>query len=165
VQPNGSYHYHGIPTGAIDIDSDYHSEFVGGAADGFPVYALYGYAEENNSNSAIQEMQSSWQVKSGDHSGEGSPAGQYDGTYTEDFEYIAGSGDLDQCNGRNTITPEFPEGTYVYFLTDTFPYAPRCVFGTVLCKHQTMAVQISNQQIGDSVDKFVFQAFLDGLQK
>jgi len=50
-----------------------------------------------------------------------------DGTYIEDYEYIIAFGDLDKCNGRNCVTPEYPRGTYAYFVTvdpnDT--YLPR----------------------------------------
>ncbi len=50
------------------------------------------------------------------------------GWYTEDYEYVAGLGDLDQYNGRWCVTPEFPQGTYAYFVTidaqgePAFPY-------------------------------------------
>ncbi len=50
------------------------------------------------------------------------------GWYTEDYEYVAGLGDLDQFNGRWCVTPEFPQGTYAYFVTidsqgdPAFPY-------------------------------------------
>ena len=48
----------------------------------------------------------------------------------QDYEYSAGLGNLDECNGRSGVTPEFPNGTYHYVLTDTFPYIPRCFRGT-----------------------------------
>jgi hypothetical protein len=40
VQPNGAYHYHGIPTGLIDALSGGKPQvtLVGWAADGFPIY-------------------------------------------------------------------------------------------------------------------------------
>ena len=50
------------------------------------------------------------------------------GRYVEDNEYVAGLGDLDQFNGRTTVTPEYPNGTYAYFVTiqedgtPAFPY-------------------------------------------
>ena len=50
------------------------------------------------------------------------------GRYTEDYEYVPGLGDLDQYNVRWTVTPEFPNGTYAYFVTideageSVFPY-------------------------------------------
>ena len=46
----------------------------------------------------------------------------------ESFE--AGAGNLDECNGRMVMTPEFPEGTYAYFLTREWPVIPRCYAGT-----------------------------------
>src|SRR5262249_53556518 len=50
------------------------------------------------------------------------------GTFVEDYEYVAGSGDLDRYNGRFAKTPEYPDGIYAYFLTTdeqgrlAFPY-------------------------------------------
>jgi autotransporter-associated beta strand protein len=38
------------------------------------------------------------------------------GRYGEDYAYVPGSGDLDQYCGRWGKTPEFPNGTYAYFL-------------------------------------------------
>ena len=51
------------------------------------------------------------------------------GTFTQDYEYVAGSGDLDECNGRFGVTPEFPTGIYHYYITDTYPFIQRCVKG------------------------------------
>ena len=45
----------------------------------------------------------------------------------EDYEFV-GTGHLDRRNGRFCITPEFPGGTYAYFMTadasnnPAFPY-------------------------------------------
>jgi hypothetical protein len=39
------------------------------------------------------------------------------GTFAEDHEYVARSGDLDEYNGRFARTTEYPQGTYAYFLT------------------------------------------------
>ena len=50
------------------------------------------------------------------------------GRYLEDYEYIAGSGDLDQYNGRFAVTPEYPQGVYGYYVAigengvPAFPY-------------------------------------------
>ncbi len=57
------------------------------------------------------------------------------GHYIEDFDYLGDLGktqgtdfDLDQYNGRFCVTPEFPNGTYAYFMsiesdgTPRFPY-------------------------------------------
>jgi hypothetical protein len=53
------------------------------------------------------------------------------GTFAQDWEYVANSGDLDECNGRYGVTPEFPDGIYHYYATDTYPYFQRCVKGEV----------------------------------
>jgi hypothetical protein len=42
------------------------------------------------------------------------------GAFIEDYVYEPNSGSLDQYNGRYCVTPEFPEGTYAYFITDSF---------------------------------------------
>ena len=57
------------------------------------------------------------------------PKGKFDGTFVEDFEYVARLGDLDKCNGRMGPTPQFPNGIYYYAITDEFPYVPRLYRG------------------------------------
>ena len=42
---------------------------------------------------------------------------------------MAGSGDLDECNGRIGVTPESPGGIYHHLATDTYPYFQRCIKG------------------------------------
>ncbi|OMH34060.1 hypothetical protein BGP75_13110 [Motiliproteus sp. MSK22-1] len=134
VQPSGAYHYHGLPTGLLselDVSSQAHSPIVGWAADGFPIYALYGYQNRKDKTSAVVEMTSSHQLRSGSRPDQGSnPGGHYDGTFLADYEYIEGSGTLDECQGRITVTPDFPEGTYAYFLTEAWAVIPRCYKGT-----------------------------------
>jgi hypothetical protein len=51
------------------------------------------------------------------------------GSYCEDYAWLSSNGgDLDQYNGRYCVTPEYPSGTYAYFVTVTsagvaaFPY-------------------------------------------
>ncbi|MEP4077664.1 YHYH protein [Haloferula sp.] len=134
VQPTGKYHYHGMPTGYledVELNLDKHSPMVGWAFDGFPVYALYGYSDPTDPDSKVVEMTSSYRLKTGDRpaSPEG-PGGTYDGAFTADYEYVAGSGTLDECNGCFTKTPDFPEGTYAYFLTDKWPVIFRNYRGT-----------------------------------
>ncbi|MEM9312094.1 MAG: YHYH protein, partial [Pseudomonadota bacterium] len=58
------------------------------------------------------------------------PGGAYDGTFIRDYEFVAGLGNLDECNGRFVRTPDFPDGTYAYFLTQRWPVVPRCYKGT-----------------------------------
>jgi len=129
VQPTGLYHYHGIPDVLVEDDSlIHHPDLIGFAADGFPIYIMFGYENAEDASSTIIELQPSYQLREGTRPS--GPGGAYDGTFNEDWEYIEGLGDLDQCNGRTGITPEFPEGTYYYVLTQAFPRIPACWSGT-----------------------------------
>jgi hypothetical protein len=104
VQPNGAYHYHGLPTGLIDaLGKGERMLLIGYAADGFPVYSQFGAADPNDAKGKVRKMKPSYRVKSG--SRPSGPRGKYDGAFTEDFEYVAGAGDLDECNGRYAATP------------------------------------------------------------
>jgi hypothetical protein len=131
VQPGGKYHYHGLPWGLmtkINITKDRHSPVIGWAADGFPIYALYGSSSKKG---GVVEYQSSYRLKVGLRpSGDAAPGGNYDGSFTADYEYVKGVGNLDQCNGIQLKTPEFPGGTYAYFLSKNFPIVPRCHKGS-----------------------------------
>jgi hypothetical protein len=134
--PTGTYHYHGIPLGLVkkltgSTDIAVKMVQVAWAADGFPVYAKWGYAQAKDASSKLVVLRSSYRLKSGERPiGENSPGGKYDGTYEQDFEFVKGSGDLDECNGRFGVTPEFPRGTYYYVLTDEYPRVPRFFRGT-----------------------------------
>lgn len=125
VQPTGSYHYHGVPTGLVQAGV---MTQLGYAADGFPVYGPHGYANASDAGSELVHMHSSYRLKTGQRPD--GPGGDYDGTFLQDFEYVAGLGDLDECNGRVGVTPDHPEGIYHYYITERFPFIPRCVRGT-----------------------------------
>jgi len=130
VQPTGAYHYHALPTGLVArLGGDGRKMLlVGWAADGFPLYTSYGYTDPKNTNSPLKKLRSSYRLKSGVRPG--GPGGKYDGRFTQDFEYAPGSGDLDECNGRFGVTPEFPQGIYHYYITDAFPFVARQFRGT-----------------------------------
>ena len=130
VQPNGAYHYHGIPTALVFALTDGKDKMalVGWAADGFPIYSPLGHADVKDAGSPLMMLTSSYRVKKGTRPG--GPGGVYDGTYVADYEYVAGSGDLDECNGRVSPTPEYPAGIYHYVLTEKFPFVPRMYRGT-----------------------------------
>ena len=129
VQPNGKYHYHGSPTLYLQQLNIAENEMtlIGYAADGFPVYYKYGYAVADDSTSGLAILSSGYQLKSGLRPGDGesAPCGEYTGIYTADYEYVTGLGDLDECNGRSGVTPEYPQGTYYYVVTEDFPLIPR----------------------------------------
>jgi hypothetical protein len=130
VQPNGAYHYHAIPTGLLARLSGGKTKMVlvGWAADGFPIYGPWSYRDAKNTNSPLKKMTSSYRVKRGARPD--GPGGNYDGSFVADYEFANGAGDLDECNGRFGVTPEFPAGTYYYLLTEDWPFIPRQFKGT-----------------------------------
>lgn len=127
VQPTGAYHYHGTPTAVIEeFDTGEDLVHIGFAHDGFPIYY-----------SKTSAYKPSYKLVDGTREGEDctyenphnsidlSVGGHHDGTYTSDFEFIEGSGDLDECNGISI------DGDYMYLVTDEFPYVSRCLMGEV----------------------------------
>lgn len=131
VQPDGAYHYHGMPEGLIaKLGKGQAMTLVGWASDGFPVYARYGYSVADDETSPVKVLTGSYRVKASPGAGRPATSLYAMGTFQQDYEYVAGSGDLDECNGRTGVTPEFPGGTYYYAITDTYPYVQRCVKGT-----------------------------------
>jgi hypothetical protein len=147
VQPNGAYHYHGIPELLIDFLGDQDGmTLVGWASDGFPVYARYGYADPENSQSQLKALTTSYRLKSQPDENRpntltailGGPNANSNinkpipmGAFTQDYEYVEGLGDLDECNGIFGVTPEFPDGIYYYVVTDDFPFFTRCLKGNI----------------------------------
>ncbi|MBU2997107.1 YHYH protein [Cellulophaga baltica] len=132
VQPNGEYHYHGTPTGLVADFDKTKMTLVGWAADGFPMYYKMGYKDPMDANSELIQLKSSYTLKQGERPGNGvaAPNGTYSGKYVRDYEFQNDFGDLDACNGRTGVTPEFPNGTYYYIVSDGFPSASRCFMGT-----------------------------------
>ena len=100
---------------------DGHSKMVGISFDGFPVYGPFGYTQPWDSLSGTSTMSSSYSARDTEVAGrpdygstaENPPAG----ALIEDWEYVEGTGDLDYHNGRFCVTPEYPNGTYAYFLS------------------------------------------------
>lgn len=133
VQPGGVYHYHGMPEGFIEKQGGGPSTMtlIGWAADGFPIYARYGYTNANDSTSELKVMSGSYQLVSEAPANRPATDLYALGAFLQDWEYVAGSGDLDECNGRTGVTPEFPGGIYHYYATDSYPYLIRCVKGEV----------------------------------
>jgi hypothetical protein len=129
--PNGEYHHHVSPDCLYDhLNDQVHSDLIGYAFDGFPIYGAYGYASSDGTG-GIARMRSSFHLRSiTDRTtlADGTvlspmqygPAigGQYPlGAFIEDYEYAMDSGDLDEHNGRFCVTPDFPLGHYCYFVT------------------------------------------------
>jgi hypothetical protein len=107
VDMRGLYHYHGMPSG---LGTAKDGTQIGYAADGFEIHYVGS------------KVKSGYALKSGKRPD--GPGGNYDGSFVEDYQFT-GNGDLDQCNGGML------NGKYVYFATDTFPYYPRCLWGTI----------------------------------
>jgi hypothetical protein len=127
VQPNGAYHYHGLPIGLLEkLNYQSAMALVGYAADGYPIYGPYCYIQASDPRSGLRKLTSSYRLKSGSRAnGSDGPGGIYDGSFAQDYEYIKGSGDLDQYNGRFGVTPEYTHGTFYYVLTYSWPFVPR----------------------------------------
>ena len=131
VQPTGEYHYHGMPEGYVTkLGKGQAMTLVGWASDGFPIYARYGYTVATDATSAVKVLKGSYRTKSTPDVNRPATSLYPMGTFLQDYEYVAGLGDLDECNGRTGVTPEFPQGIYHYMITDTYPYIQRCVKGT-----------------------------------
>ena len=103
-----------------------HSPILGFAYDGNPIYGPFAHEDPLDSASSIIRMTSSYSLN-GSRSN-GPSLTQYPlGSFTNDYTYVHKSGTLDENNGRFCITPDFPKGTYAYFLTidsDQVPQYP-----------------------------------------
>lgn len=134
VQPTGEYHYHGNPVAMFvqDCAGGEASPVIGFAADGFPVFGSCFFDSGSNQ---VRKATSSYQLKSGarvDEGGYTAPvvggnvvSSNYDGQFRGDWEYSAGLGDLDECNGMTV------NGQYGYYVTDSFPWVINCFKGSV----------------------------------
>jgi hypothetical protein len=109
-----------------------HSKILGFAADGYPVYGPFGYMNPTNSASGVRRMTSGYRLKNSSYRA-GTAASNLTlypmGIFVEDFEYLPSPpSDLDDHNGRYCVTPDFPNGTYAYFISvdlndnPVFPY-------------------------------------------
>lgn len=116
--------------GLYVINPAQHSPLIGFAYDGYPIYGAYAYANVDGTGGIVR-MKSSYQLRNittrtTNSSGATVTAGPVVnvtyplGSFKEDYEYVAHTGDasyLDDHNGRFCITPEYPNGTYCYFAT------------------------------------------------
>lgn len=135
VQPTGEYHYHGMPEGMLTAagasSANPRMVLVGWASDGYPVYARYCYSVANDARSAVKICTGSYTLDTSPDAGRPATSWVPLGAFQSDWNYTAGSGDLDNCNGRTGVTPEFPNGIYYYMVTDSYPYFGRCLKGNV----------------------------------
>lgn len=145
--PNGSgeYHTHVSPTCLYDItDSTQVAPLIGYAFDGYPIYGGYGYSDPMDTLSSVVRLKSSYRLRNITARTtlpdgtilapafygppidtntvsldplDNAPIAAPLGAYMEDYEYVAGLGDLDEHNGRFCVTRDYPNGTYAYFTT------------------------------------------------
>lgn len=114
----GVYHYHKYPTCLRLLKGDVwesekdkcdeidtlvaaggHSPLIGFALDGWPVYGPVGWKDTNRVSKLLERSYT------GANDAAGNPS------------YVASSGDLDDCNGLVSPTPEYPEGIYHYVMS------------------------------------------------
>ena len=98
------------------------SPVIGFAFDGYPIYGPYGI----DSNNVLKEMTSSYRLKNGENG--------YGGI--DDWEYVQGLGDLDECNGITSTVNELDKVIYHYHASRIsgsgeigFPYFILCYSG------------------------------------
>lgn len=143
--PMGQYHNHQRANALalqLNDNGDHHSPILGYAFDGYPVYGPYSYGNTTGT-AAVRRMVTSYRLRNITTrttlpDGTVLAAAVYGppvstlyplGYFIEDFEYVAGLGDLDSFNGRFAVTPEFPAGTFAYTMTidaagnNVYPYA------------------------------------------
>jgi hypothetical protein len=157
VQPNGEYHYHGIPIDYLGRlqrlrgdKADKSMILMAWSSDGFPIYARFTHEVANDLQSPLKVARSNYRLKTAAELEVTKPGGQIRpavsetesrrggklvaslplGVFVQDWIYDPSvKGDLDECNGRFGATPEFPKGIYHYYLTDSYPYMQRCIKG------------------------------------
>ena len=108
-----------------------HSPIIGYAYDGNPIYGPFGYSDPYSALSPVAKLESGY-VLNGSRPN-GPDTGKYPiGSFIDDYRWVpsiySGKTELDQNNGRFCVTPEYPDGTYAYFITvdanevPQFPY-------------------------------------------
>jgi len=99
----------------VEVSSTDHSPIIGWAYDGNPIYGPYGYTTK--SGGTVTQLKSGYEV---DLKENRPPLSTFpEGFFVEDFTHYETNDDkvLDVRNGRFCVTPEFPNGTYAYFVT------------------------------------------------
>jgi hypothetical protein len=157
VQPNGKYHYHGLPTGLYEAHGGtypWNDEGVfkaraktvqlGWAFDGTPVYGPLCYLPDGVVRN-WWKPKSGWVLKTGPRADAwpAGPGGYYNGDYERDFKFCGNDSTLDECNGHFWPTPEYPDGVYHQHITEEYPYIPRCYLDTLTAKSSAKTTVMS----------------------
>ncbi|CAD7924218.1 unnamed protein product [Amoebophrya sp. A120] len=135
---NNRYHYHGFSpclhgeSGTLTGGSIPHSKIYGWAFDGFPIYGPYGYTDGNDVSSIIVRIDTGYKCTVSGLACTTDAQRAVASNWACDATTDTNTGRVDECGGRWTKTPEFPNGMYVYVLNvDTngkpgFPGVPYC---------------------------------------
>jgi len=107
---------------AYGITSSNHAPLIGWAYDGNPIYGRYGYTNPLDSTSAISEIVSGYKLITSIPPDRPSTTTYPLGSFIEDWVFDPALSTLDKNNGRFCKTPEYPNGTYAYFATVSYPY-------------------------------------------
>ena len=114
-----------IGADAFGDDGIEHSPIIGWAYDGNPIYGPYAYSDPEDETSQIRILNSGYIL---DPSTIEDRPSFSNGFFVNDYIFN-NSGDLDIHNGRFCRTPDYPKGTYAYFvgiatnsLSPVFPY-------------------------------------------
>ncbi len=135
--PNNQYHNHQNAACMFSESNQVHSPIVGYAFDSFPIYGPYAYANADGSG-GIKKMRSGYSLRNmttrttlpngtvltSANYGPAVSATYPLGYFAEDYAYSATNADLDLNNVRYCVTPEYPNGTYAYFVTINEPGSP-----------------------------------------
>jgi len=135
--PNNQYHNHQNAACLFSETNQVHSPIVGYAFDSFPIYGPYAYANADGSG-GIKKMRSGYSLRdmttrttlpngtvlTSANYGPAVSATYPLGYFAEDYAYSATNADLDLNNVRYCVTPEYPNGTYAYFVTINEPGSP-----------------------------------------
>ena len=115
-----------IGADAFGDDGIEHSPIIGWAYDGNPIYGPYAYSNPEDETSQIRILNSGYILDPSTIKNR--PSSFSSGFFVDDFVFN-NSGDLDIHNGRFCRTPDYPKGTYAYFvgiatnsLSPVFPY-------------------------------------------
>jgi hypothetical protein len=90
---------------------------IGFAADVFPIYYKDTHFNAFDSLSSVIEISTIYQLKSGERLvyGISVPCEEFTSVYSNDYKFLQGLEFLDEGNGLNIVTPEFPNGNIIMF--------------------------------------------------
>lgn len=145
--------------GLYTINPEEHSPLIGFAYDGFPIYGAYGFKNADGTGGVVR-MKSGYQLRNITtrntsptgatvNAGPAVSATYPLGYFREDYEFVTHPGEqdyLDNHNGRFSVTPEYPNGTYCYFATvdanhnSAYPYVVGPTFYGIYANRKVTSV-------------------------